>query len=140
MSRLLRTPASRITEETWSDADIALLDEASALINGHGDTYGHVVVDEAQDLSPMQSAQLTRRSKTGSMTVVGDVAQLTGPWARDAWGDIVEALRQECPAKVEELTLGYRVPEQIYSLAARLLPGRAFYYSTPDRPRWSSGA
>jgi superfamily I DNA/RNA helicase len=43
--------------------------------------YGHIVVDEVQDLSPMQLRMLTRRSLSGSMTVVGDIAQATAPWA-----------------------------------------------------------
>ena len=44
-------------------------------------SYGHIVVDEVQDLSPMQLRMLARRSLSGSMTVVGDIAQATGPWA-----------------------------------------------------------
>ena len=131
VNRLLRTPANRLTEETWSDADIALLDEASILINGQGTTYRHVVIDEAQDLSPMQLRSARRRSRNGSMTVVGDIAQSTGPWAREAWAEVVDALRQDLPAEVEELTLGYRVPEQIYSLAARLLPEAAPSVTVP---------
>ncbi|TCM45227.1 ATP-binding domain-containing protein [Kribbella sp. VKM Ac-2568] len=125
VSRLLRQPAGRLSEETWSDADIALVDEAAFLINGRGHTYRHVVIDEAQDLSPMQLRSARRRSRNGSMTIVGDVAQSTGPWARDTWDEVVEALQQDFPTTVEELTLGYRVPLQIYELAARLLPEAA---------------
>ena len=122
VQRLLRPAASKASEETWSDADVALLDEAQALISGRPDTYGHVVLDEAQDLSPMQLRSIRRRSRGGSMTVVGDIAQSTGAWARDSWEEVVDGLQQQLPSSVEELTLGYRVPQQIYALAAELLP------------------
>jgi hypothetical protein len=111
--------------EDWSDADVALLDEAEVLINGMGMRYAHVVVDEAQDLSPMQLRSVRRRSRNGSVTVVGDLAQSTGPWARDSWDDVISALKQDFPAVAEELTLGYRVPEQVFALAAQLLPSAA---------------
>ena len=77
-------------------ADLALLDEARALLGParrrqNGDepdirAFGHIVVDEAQDLSPMQLRMLARRSLSGSMTVVGDIAQSTGAWAPDGVG------------------------------------------------------
>jgi hypothetical protein len=125
VGRLLRPAAQRVADEEWSDADVALLDEADFLINGTVIRYAHVVVDEAQDLSPMQLRSIRRRSKAGSLTVVGDLAQSTGPWARDSWEDVISALRQELPAVAEELTLGYRVPEQVFALAAQLLPSAA---------------
>ena len=72
----------------WTPADAALVDEARHLLGprtgGPDDAlrkYGHIVVDEVQDLSPMQLRMLTRRSLAGSMTVVGDIAQATAPWA-----------------------------------------------------------
>ncbi|MGB3761606.1 MAG: UvrD-helicase domain-containing protein [Ornithinimicrobium sp.] len=122
VQRLLRTGTTRVSEETWSDSDVALLDEAQFLMSGSPQSYGHVVLDEAQDLSPMQLRSIRRRSRRGSMTVVGDIAQSTGPWARDSWDDLVSALRQELASNIQELTLGYRVPQQIYALAAELLP------------------
>ena len=81
------------SEVRWSLADVALLDEARALIGyrpGHREedavsTYGHIVVDEAQDLSPMQLRMIARRSLSGSLTVVGDIAQATGAWAHADW-------------------------------------------------------
>ena len=71
--------------------------------NGAGDpdevrTYGHIVVDEAQDLSPMQLRMLERRSLNGSMTVVGDIAQATGVWAHRNWDEILEHLPSAVPA------------------------------------------
>lgn len=125
VNRLLRTPTERISEETWSDADVALLDEVDHLMTGDSPTFAHLVVDEAQDLSPMQLRSLRRRSRNGSMTVVGDVAQSTGPWARDSWDDIGVALKRDAPIVVEELALGYRVPNQVFQLAVQLLPEAA---------------
>jgi DNA helicase IV len=122
VSRLQRTPAERISDEQWSDADVALLDEADSLINGVARTYKHVVVDEAQDLSPMQLRSLRRRCPVGSYTIVGDLAQSTSLWARSDWESLGTALATEHPVAVEELELGYRVPEQIFEFAAQLLP------------------
>jgi DNA helicase IV len=122
VGRLLRPAQGRLSDERWADADVCLLDEADALINGEPKTYLHIVVDEAQDLSPMQLRAVRRRSRNGSMTVVGDLAQSTGASARDSWDDVQAGLLQEFPASVEELKLGYRVPAQIFEFAARLLP------------------
>jgi len=119
---LIRAPADKLSSERWSDADIALLDELDYLINGRQTTYAHIVVDEAQDLSPMQLRSVRRRSRTGSMTIVGDIAQSTGLWARDSWAGVEEALTLEAPCITHELSLGYRVPRQVYEFAAQLLP------------------
>ncbi|WP_068402274.1 UvrD-helicase domain-containing protein [Kribbia dieselivorans] len=121
ITALQRTPTARVTEQFWTDADIALLDEADTLINGGPRQYQHIVVDEAQDLSPMQVRSIRRRSVDGSMTVVGDIAQATSPWAPDDWAALAEDLRVDHPAQVHELDLGYRVPRQIYQHAANLL-------------------
>ncbi|MCF6508329.1 hypothetical protein E9549_13070 [Blastococcus sp. MG754426] len=125
IGRLVRQQADRLSGETWSDADVALLDEADALINGPGPRFGHIVVDEAQDLAPMQLRSLARRSAEGSMTLVGDLAQSTGAWARDSWDDVAEALEKAYDVQIEELSFGYRVPRQVFELAARLLPQAA---------------
>ncbi|GAA1915388.1 HelD family protein [Nocardioides marmoribigeumensis] len=122
VNRLLRSAAQRAADEQWSDADVALLDEADHLISGTSRRFRHIVVDEAQDLSPMQLRSLRRRSVSGSMTVVGDIAQSTGPWARDSWDEVIGALRQDLPVAKRDLHLGYRVPQQVFELAARLLP------------------
>lgn len=133
ITMLLRRPAERLSDETWSTADLFLLDELDALLNGVAttDQYGHVVVDEAQDLSPMQLRAIARRAAAGSMTVVGDIAQSTGPWARDSWDDVLQHLPGDQVTRAE-LEFGYRVPSQVFELAARLLPRIA-----PDlaRPR-----
>jgi len=119
---LQRAQAERLSSEQWSDADVALLDELDELINGQGATYVHIVVDEAQDLSPMQLRSVRRRSRTGSMTVVGDIAQSSGAWARDDWQEIARTLTSEDPCVTHELSLGYRVPRQVFEFAAQLLP------------------
>ena len=84
-------------------------------------TYGHIVVDEAQDLSPMQLRMLTRRSLNGSMTIVGDIAQSTGAWAHAGWDEILDHLPDRRPPRMTELTVGYRIPGPSMALAARIL-------------------
>jgi DNA helicase IV len=79
------------------------------------------VVDEAQDLSPMQLRMLGRRSLNGSMTVVGDIAQATGAWAHADWDEILAQLPDRRPARRAELTIGYRIPGPNMDLAARVL-------------------
>ncbi|WP_250033353.1 HelD family protein [Paractinoplanes maris] len=119
----------------FSDADLPLLDEAEHLSGAGPQTYAHVVVDEAQDLSPMQLRAISRRSSNGSLTVVGDMAQSTGPWARDDWHDVLAHLPSEMPHVHRELRFGYRVPRQIFDLAAELLPTAAPSVQPPTTVR-----
>ena len=120
---LLRKKAASVSGTTWSVDDLALLDEATFLTGGRTRSYGHVVVDEAQDLTPMQFRMIARRTPTGSVTVLGDLAQATGPWTYGDWGEVREIL-QSVAAKPEhaELTLCYRAPGRVLDLASRLLP------------------
>lgn len=122
IGRLHRPAAQNLASETWTDSDVALLDEADFLIRGTAERYDHIVVDEAQDLSPMQLRSVSRRSANGRYTIVGDIAQSTGPWARDTWDDVVARLRGQAPVVIEHLEYGYRVPQEVYDVAARLLP------------------
>jgi DNA helicase IV len=122
IDRLYRPAADRLANESWSDSDAALLDESDVLINGSVRSFAHVIVDEAQDLSPMQLRSIRRRSARGSYTIVGDIAQSTGPWARASWTDVVDALQQAHQPNLVELRYGYRVPRQVTDLADRLLP------------------
>lgn len=122
IDRLYRPAADRLANEAWSDSDVALLDEADVLINGSGRSFAHVIVDEAQDLSPMQLRSIRRRSARGSYTIVGDIAQSTGPWARASWTDVVQTLQQDYEPNLVELKYGYRVPRQVTDLADQLLP------------------
>ncbi|GIM93315.1 DNA helicase [Paractinoplanes toevensis] len=122
-------------EDGWSDSDLPLLDEAGHLIGDGPKGFVHVVVDEAQDLSPMQLRAIARRSRDGSMTVVGDIAQSTGLWARDDWHDLVAQLPSAIPHEHRELRFGYRIPRQIFDLAAELLPMAAPSVSAPTAVR-----
>jgi DNA helicase IV len=105
----------------WTRADLALLDEAEALTAGVTSTYGHVVVDEAQDLSAMELRLVARRSPDRSMTVLGDLAQATSVAGQRRWDEAVVHLGAP-RARVAELALGYRVPAPILDFANRLLP------------------
>ena len=130
--RLLHRPRSEsVHDVVWTHDDVPLLDEARGLLGPRPRkqrrdddeirTYGHIVIDEAQDLSPMQLRMLTRRSLNGSMTVVGDIAQSTGAWAHADWNEILALLPQKRPARREELTVGYRIPGPNMALAAQVL-------------------
>ncbi|MCB5164163.1 AAA family ATPase [Streptomyces bambusae] len=103
----------------WSAADMLLLDEVAGLIE-RPEGYGHVVVDEAQDLSPMQCRAIARRSAFGSVTVLGDLAQATAPWAARTWRQQLGHLGKE-RAAVVPLTTGFRVPAAVMELANRLV-------------------
>ena len=107
----------------WSRADLVLLDEAADLIE-RTPSLAHVVVDEAQDLSPMEVRALGRRCATGAATVLGDIAQGTTPWAATSWTDLLGHLGKP-DAAVRELDVGYRVPRQILDFASLLLPSIA---------------
>jgi DNA helicase IV len=104
----------------FSAADLVLLDEAAGLIERES-SFGHVVVDEAQDLSPMQARAIARRSEHGSITLLGDLAQGTAPWATANWRETLAWLGKP-DAEVVPLTIGFRVPEVVLALANRLLP------------------
>ncbi|MFI1768529.1 HelD family protein [Streptomyces sp. NPDC020800] len=103
----------------WSAADLVLLDELSGLIE-HPEGYGHIVVDEAQDLSPMECRAIARRAAFGSLTVLGDLAQGTTPWAARGWDVQLRHLGKP-DAAVVPLTTGFRVPAVVVGLANRLL-------------------
>jgi DNA helicase IV len=120
---LLRRKAASVSGTTWSIDDLALLDEAGFLTGGRTRSYGHVVVDEAQDLTPMQFRMIARRTPTGSVTVLGDLAQATGPWSYGNWTEVRDILeRGSAQPQHAELTLGYRAPGRVLELASRLLP------------------
>lgn len=104
----------------WSAADAVLIDEAADLIE-RIPSLAHVVVDEAQDLSPMECRAIGRRCATGSATVLGDLAQATAPAAASSWPQLLAHLGKP-GAGVQVLDTGYRVPEQILDFASLLLP------------------
>ena len=103
----------------WSAADVVLIDEARDLIT-RTPSLAHVVVDEAQDLSPMECRALGRRCSTGAATVLGDLAQGTTPWAAPSWESLLANLGKP-EVGVRELSVGYRVPRQILDYASTLL-------------------
>jgi len=158
--RLLARPRSAsLGDVVWTDADVALIDEAQALLGPRHEgarrrveiqrdrdglswpegldgryvnespeisdeeirAYGHLVVDEVQDLSPMQLRMLARRSLNGSMTVVGDVAQSTAPWTPAGWSDIEQHLTPNRLPQRVELTVSYRTPAEVIEMATPVL-------------------
>jgi DNA helicase IV len=118
---LLRDRPRRAAELRWSDHDLPLLDVARTLIDGPPRTYGHVIVDEAQDLTPMQLLTIARRSADGALTLLGDVAQATGPMTYARWQELEPFLPDEAQVRIEELRHAYRVPAEIMALALPLL-------------------
>jgi DNA helicase IV len=117
---LWRKPPRSFKSAAWSAADVVLLDEIAGLIE-HPIGFGHIVIDEAQDLSPMQCRALARRSRHGSLTVLGDLAQGTTAWAASDWHDQTSHLgKPDTP--VTALTTGFRVPAVVLAFANKLLP------------------
>ena len=126
---LYRERVTQPDDLLWTASDAPLLDEARAVLGARPGrreedtvrTYGHIVIDEVQDLSPMDLRMLDRRSLNGSMTVVGDIAQATGAWAHDDWEGILRHLPNRRPPVRHELTVGYRIPGPLMDVAARVL-------------------
>ena len=117
---LLRDRPRRVSDLRWSDHDLPLLDVARTLVDGPARSYGHVIVDEAQDLSPMQLMMVSRRTIDGSLTMLGDVAQATGPVTYGRWEEL-EPYLPDVEMTIEELRHAYRVPAEIMELALPLL-------------------
>ncbi|MDQ0863780.1 HelD family protein [Arthrobacter globiformis] len=140
---LYRPAQARIGEELWTSADLAVLDQAMHAIQGVTSSYGHIVVDEAQDLSVMQLKAIRRRSRSGSMTIVGDIAQSTSAYARQNWSQVLKELESDLPANLEILEMGYRVPRQVFDVATKVLsvaapdiPAPRILRDVPELPRW----
>jgi DNA helicase IV len=134
---LYRPRATSLADVKFSEADVAVLDEALAVLgprprrNGRINeadeirTYGHIVIDEVQDLSPMQLRMISRRSLNGSMTIVGDIAQATSAHAPASWQEVLAHLPKKNPSRIIGLTVGYRIPKQIMDLATRVMQAAA---------------
>jgi DNA helicase IV len=148
---LHRSRSTELDQVQWTSGDTPLIDEARALLgaprrrapgeDAEGErTYGHIVVDEAQDLSPMQLRMLGRRSLGGSMTIVGDMAQATGSWAPSSWSEIINHLPAERGWRQVELTVNYRTPQEIMDVAARVLAVAAPGLEPPAAVRSSGEA
>ncbi|MFD6066209.1 MULTISPECIES: HelD family protein [Amycolatopsis] len=127
----------------WSVADVPLLDEAAALIGQGGSpaTFGHVVVDEAQELSAMAWRMLMRRCPSRSMTVLGDLAQTGNPAGASSWERVLRPHLND-RWRLAELTVNYRTPSEIMAATADLLaashpglrPPRSVRFT--GRPPW----
>src|SRR5581483_5186974 len=126
----LRRPRAKTLEEVrWASGDIPLIDEARALLgpvrarreDEQPRGYGHIIVDEAQDLSPMALRMLARRSISGSMTLAGDLGQATAGWAPASWSEVLRHLPTRRPGRVVSLTVNYRTPAEIMDVAAEVL-------------------
>ncbi|MFC8432913.1 HelD family protein [Streptomyces sp. NPDC057253] len=113
-------PVRSVKSAKWSAADAVLIDETTDIVE-RTHSLGHVVLDEAQDLSPMQYRAVGRRCSTGSATVLGDLAQGTTPWATRSWDEALAHLGKS-DGVIEELTAGFRVPTDVITYASRLLP------------------
>ena len=130
---LYRPRVADVVDVRWTDNDVALLDEARNFLGPRPQrkgqpadddeirTFGHIVIDEVQDLTPMQLRMASRRSLNGSMTVVGDIAQATGALAPNGWNDVLAHLPDQRGSRVIGLSVGYRIPEQIMELANKVM-------------------
>lgn len=130
---LFRPRGESLSDYRWSDADVALLDEAYSGLGPRLDrqrkardpeirTFGHIVVDETQDHTPMALRMISRRSLNGSMTLVGDIAQATAPGAAANWDEVLNYMPTGASEhRVRELTLSYRIPAPNLELANKVL-------------------
>lgn len=130
-------PSRTAGSAKWSLADTVLLDELTDLLN-RTPSLGHVVLDEAQDLSPMQLRAVGRRCSTGAATVLGDIAQGTTPWSTASWAESLAHLGKP-DGVVSELRRGFRVPASVIEFAAQLLPEAAPGLAAPESVRDNPG-
>ncbi|WP_354699062.1 DNA helicase [Paraconexibacter sp. AEG42_29] len=135
---LYRERGRLLRDEPWTAADMPLLDEADLAIRGLQRRYGYVLADEAQDLTPMQLRMVMRRATGGRATLVGDIAQSTGPWRFPDWTELVGAIDEPAAfvdLRIAELAISYRVPAQIMDLASSFLPRIAPNLTVPTAVR-----
>ncbi|MEO5680448.1 MAG: helicase [Acidimicrobiales bacterium] len=135
----------RLLAQARADGDAPAADGDRAEVEGV--VAGHVVVDEAQDVTPMQWRALARRVSGSSLTLLGDLAQGSWPWSARSWGDVLGWLgRTPEEATVVELAIGYRTPAEVMAVAEPVLraidPSRSApraVRSVADRPRVVAG-
>ena len=116
---MLRDRPKRAADLGWSEHDLPLLDVAPSLLEGAPRAYGHVIVDEAQDLSPMQLLTISRRAVDGSLTILGDVAQATGPVVYRRWQELSPFLHVAGELTVEELAMPTASPARSWTSRCR---------------------
>ena len=117
-SALHRSAVGAASQQPWTRADLPCLEELRILINGQSpERHRHIVVDEAQNLTPMQLRALARRCPSGSFTLLGDLAQSTGTHRYPDWSTLTEHLDLPNGWEQQELTLGYRIPSQVMHTA-----------------------
>jgi DNA helicase IV len=119
---LERKPSPQISKEVWTLADVALLDFLENQLQGTdpSDQFDYIIVDEAQDMTPMQLESIRRRSGSGDILLMGDLAQATGPWVHSSWNAIADCLNKPIE-RMDELEFGYRVPKQVFEYASKVL-------------------
>jgi superfamily I DNA/RNA helicase len=102
--------------------DVAILDYLDFLLNDPIRKWGHIAVDEAQDLSPMELAMVSRRlDANATLSLAGDLAQQTGTQYYESWDGVLQLLEQEYAYSKKELTRSYRVPSDILVYAKQFL-------------------
>ncbi|MEO3743948.1 ATP-binding domain-containing protein [Plantactinospora sp. B5E13] len=109
--------ADRLAERQVDGEQLTTAERAAA---DRGWTFGHVIVDEAQELSPMAWRVLMRRCPSRSMTLVGDVAQTGALAGASSWDRVLEPYVGD-RWRLEELTVSYRTPAEIMAVAATVL-------------------
>jgi hypothetical protein len=114
------TNAADVLARYGSDASPVAADDDAELR-----TFGHVLVDEAQDLTAMQWRMLARRCPSGSMTLVGDFGQASRTGALASWDDVLKNVTVRVPPRRVTLSVNYRTPSEIMEVANRLLPAAA---------------
>ncbi len=118
---LLLGSSAAVKRRDMTPTDVALLDEAHWLIDPGFRRFGHVVVDEAQNLTPMELRMTVRRARGQSLTILGDLSQRTADAGVSSWDRVLDEAGVDEHA-VSELTVSYRVPNEFLEIAARLLP------------------
>jgi DNA helicase IV len=117
-------------KDIWSESDVAIVDYVDGLLAGPRDTFDYIIVDEAQDLTPMQIESIKKRSSNGDILLLGDLAQATGNWRHSSWEEIADLLGTQI-SRFDELKFGYRVPSEVFDYASKVLSHIDINLKTP---------